>query len=143
MGFYWCPQTETSTIEEITERDDISDSGVMSLSPCEDFFSEYDLQDIKLVMYFFTISISSKNTIFSTSIQSCDDLKLQDEDEPRVTGNEVQQKLTRMFQYVENTSDKVALQQAIDLIKHYQMRITGMEATLTNMCQVSWAKKFL
>lgn len=48
----------------------------------------------------------------------------------------MQQKLSRMFQYVENTSDKVALQQAIDLIKHYQMRITGMEATLTNMCQV-------
>ncbi|XP_065222157.1 uncharacterized protein LOC135846792 isoform X2 [Planococcus citri] len=99
-------KTETSTIEEITERDDISDSGVMSLSPYEDFFSECDLQDIKL-----------------------------EDEEPHVTGNEVQQKLNRMFQCAENTSDKVTLQQAIDLIKHYQMRITGMEATLTNMCQ--------
>lgn len=65
---------------------------------------------------------------------------LQEEDEPRVTGNQIQQKLSRLFQCVENTGDKIVLQQTIDLIKHYQMRIMGMETTLTNMCQVSYWK---
>lgn len=36
-------------MDEIAEQDDVSDSGVMSLSPCEDFYSESDLLDIKLV----------------------------------------------------------------------------------------------
>lgn len=85
-------------------------------------------------------SLTEKTKLTSKRWQLC---LLQDDDEPRITSNEVQQKLSRLFQCVENTCDKTVLQEAIDLIKHYQMRITGMETTLTNMCQVSHSTSFL
>lgn len=86
---------------------DISDSGVISLSPSEDIYcSDSDLQDLKLEP--------------ATSSSS---------------GTDMKERLTLLCQNLENVSERIVIQQAINLLRHYESRITGMEATIANMCQ--------
>uniref|UniRef100_A0A1B6D1K9 Janus kinase and microtubule-interacting protein C-terminal domain-containing protein n=2 Tax=Clastoptera arizonana TaxID=38151 RepID=A0A1B6D1K9_9HEMI len=82
------------------EMDDISDSGVMSLTTSEDI-SESDFQDFKL--------------------------------EPN--NRDVKYRLAQLWQSMENVNDQMCLQQSLALLRYYESRIEGLEATLAAMCQ--------
>uniref|UniRef100_A0A8D9F982 Uncharacterized protein n=1 Tax=Cacopsylla melanoneura TaxID=428564 RepID=A0A8D9F982_9HEMI len=87
---------------------DISDSGVISLSPSEDIYcSDTDLHDI-----------SSKLEPSTSSM-----------------GGDVKERLSLLCQNLDNVSERIIVQQAINLLRHYESRISGMEATVSNMCQ--------
>ncbi|KAI5746784.1 hypothetical protein M8J77_007404 [Diaphorina citri] len=87
---------------------DISDSGVISLSPSEDIYcSDSDLHDIHV-----------KLEPTSSSM-----------------GGDVKERLSLLCQSLDNVSERIIIQQAINLLRHYEARISGMEATVSNMCQ--------
>ncbi|XP_026676115.1 early endosome antigen 1-like [Diaphorina citri] len=50
-------------------------------------------------------------------------------------GGDVKERLSLLCQSLDNVSERIIIQQAINLLRHYEARISGMEATVSNMCQ--------
>ncbi|KAL1461805.1 hypothetical protein WDU94_013676 [Cyamophila willieti] len=50
-------------------------------------------------------------------------------------GGDVKERLSLLCQNLDNVSERIIVQQAINLLRHYESRISGMEATVSNMCQ--------
>lgn len=47
----------------------------------------------------------------------------------------MKERLSLLCQNLDNVSERIIVQQAINLLRHYETRISGMEATVSNMCQ--------
>lgn len=48
---------------------------------------------------------------------------------------DVKSKLAQLCQSLENVSERISVQQALSLLRHYETRLENLEATLAAMCQ--------
>ncbi|XP_073996527.1 uncharacterized protein isoform X3 [Rhodnius prolixus] len=89
-------KVQPDTKSELIDRDDVSDSGVMSLPTSDDEHHEFNLE--------------------------------------ARPDRDVKSRLLSMCQKAATVSERICLQQALALLRHYEARIEGLEATTAAMC---------